>query len=277
MAGPKYQCSGLPLGSTMWPTGRPMPSSALRTSLVGATGELSCASEAPLTGHQAMGMMLPCTSAHVAGTGKAQGALARGHASKAHQLFSRRCRHLDCMSMTTAAGCAGTGRRTAHHDRAFRVCSAPTSREPSPSVVTVMRRSGSPTSGIGNGCVNVHRPSPTLSTRVARPLRGGSAEGNSWSGRRSLPLSSSAHVIRVVGRSRRTYLYRERMSCKRSGSEEDGVRVSKTSRTSRWSCFRVPSLDKLGADDACPTRGRDPAAAEQPRRRGIDASRVVAC
>ena len=31
-----------------------------------------------------------------------------------------------------------------------------TSSVPSPRVATVMRRSGSPTSGIGNGCVNVH-------------------------------------------------------------------------------------------------------------------------
>ncbi len=65
MAGPKYQCSGLPLGSTMCPTGRPMPSSALSTSPVGATGEFSCTAERSIEGSPCVGYAR-CESVYVA-------------------------------------------------------------------------------------------------------------------------------------------------------------------------------------------------------------------
>ena len=70
-----------------------------------------------------------------------------------------------------------------HDDRVE--CTGRTHKLPSCSRATVMRRSGSPTSGMGSGCVKAHRPSLYLSTRVARPLNGGSAESKSWSARSS--------------------------------------------------------------------------------------------
>ena len=42
IAGPKYQCSGLVLGSTMCETRPPMRCSAASSSAVGATGLCSC-------------------------------------------------------------------------------------------------------------------------------------------------------------------------------------------------------------------------------------------
>ena len=133
-----------------------------------------------------------------------------------------------------------------------------------------MRRSGSPTRGIGNGCVNVHRPSVMFSIRVARPLRGGSADGNIWFGRRSLPLSSSA------GADDQSQGYFALLDAWLRGEGCDGGRggASRNMLTSRWCCCWC--LDGLGAGDRRATEGRRPWPDSEPCSSRIIATCVTA-